>query len=143
MTAVIFKGIAHNPVTMRVWGQGVQESTNKYDSQDSNKHAPHKVLICCEDKTVGTLDIWARGVKENYQFQYDPKWLVEGFGINPILPLTEHPLFLTELYGCFKDIGPDRWGWLIQRRNSCQWFFSPVFDITPTPIGFSKQHHAL
>lgn len=63
---------------------------------------------------IGTLKIYGDtyftfSYKENYQ----------GFSIDPQLPLNDKTIIYenNHLWGCFKDISPDRWGRVLQSRN--------------------------
>ncbi|WP_104629288.1 type II toxin-antitoxin system HipA family toxin [Helicobacter bizzozeronii] len=76
------------------------------------------ISIFCNTERVGEIHVWAKGLKETYQFVYDPEWLKRGFGIDPALPLNDNPVISNHLWGCFDDIIPDRWGRLVQRRNA-------------------------
>ncbi|WP_233705196.1 HipA N-terminal domain-containing protein [Helicobacter bizzozeronii] len=76
------------------------------------------ISIFCNTTQVGTLNVWAKGLKENYQFVYNPEWLKRGFGIDPALPLNDNPTISNHLWRCFDDIIPDRWGRLVQRCNA-------------------------
>ncbi|BEG57487.1 hypothetical protein NHP21005_11750 [Helicobacter sp. NHP21005] len=73
------------------------------------------ISIFCNTTSVGTLEIWAKGLKETYQFTYSPKWLQQGFSLDPALPFCETPTLSTTLWGCFTDTCPDRWGRFVQR----------------------------
>lgn len=61
--------------------------------------------------------------EERIAFQYDEKWLNEGFSISPFsLPLS-NKLYINSkdtfngLYGVFFDSLPDGWGELVTRRR--------------------------
>lgn len=73
------------------------------------------ISIFCSTERVGELNVWAKGLRESYQFAYSHKWLKQGFAIDPALPLNDSPTISSYLWGCFSDIIPDRWGRLVQR----------------------------
>lgn len=70
------------------------------------------------DDLVGFFKVYAVGRNETYYFEYDEKWLENGFEIDPNLPLQSTRFVSKNLWGAFCDISPDRWGRLIQKRKA-------------------------
>lgn len=59
---------------------------------------------------VGRLVLGA-GMRPSVEFTYDPTWLVNGWQIDPDLPLTGAPFARSgSLFGAFRDSAPDEWG---------------------------------
>ena len=79
------------------------------------KNRVNIIQIYDNEMLVGHLSIFA----DTYmQFRYDDKWLKndKAFAIDPELALNEQSYENSQLWGCFADISPDRWGKLLQNR---------------------------
>lgn len=78
-----------------------------------------KIVVKYNLKTVGYL---AELENRRIAFQYDEKWVKDGFSISPFsLPLSDKVYISTSnhfdgLYGVFNDSLPDGWGELLVRR---------------------------
>ena len=78
-----------------------------------------KLYVKYNEELVGTLAITSNNL---VAFQYDSKWLLNGFSINPFsLPLRKDVFIPTKnifngLFGVFADSLPDNWGNLILDR---------------------------
>lgn len=75
--------------------------------------------VFAQDEKVGTLAVTP---ERTIAFEYDRRWLTEGFSLNPFsLPLTEK-VFVPQydpfagLFGTFADSLPDGWGRLLVDR---------------------------
>ena len=77
----------------------------------------NKLDVFYHDKLVGTIV-----KKDKCFFQYDEKWITDGFSISPFLLPLKKGLFeaKTELFdgtfGVFSDSLPDAWGRLLLSR---------------------------
>lgn len=75
--------------------------------------------VLYKDRLVGTLALTKDG---KAAFEYDEKWLVEGFSISPFsLPLEKKVYIPTKnyfhgLFGVFADSLPDAWGNILLNR---------------------------
>ena len=75
-----------------------------------------RVIVKYQDKIVGKLGYTS---DRRVAFQYDEKWLENGFSLNPFeLPLTSKILiakkpYFQGLFGVFSDSLPDNWGRLL------------------------------
>ena len=71
-----------------------------------------------EQQKVGTL--WLNSVRGHVSsaFAYSPQWLASpsAFSLSPDLPLDQYPRACDELFSCFRDCAPDRWGRELFRR---------------------------
>ena len=79
------------------------------------KNKTNIIQIYDNETLVGHLSVFA----ETYmQFRYDDAWLKndKAFAIDPELALSEQIYENSQLWGCFADISPDRWGRLLQNR---------------------------
>ena len=78
-----------------------------------------RVIVKYQDKIVGKLGYTS---DRRVAFQYDEKWLENGFSLNPFeLPLTSKILiakkpYFQGLFGVFYDSLPDNWGRLLLDR---------------------------
>lgn len=78
-----------------------------------------KLTVKYNDRTVGIL---AEVEEGKIAFQYDEKWVKNGFSVSPIsLPLNRevyvnHKDTFEGLYGVFHDSLPDGWGELLVSR---------------------------
>ncbi|MES1197356.1 MAG: type II toxin-antitoxin system HipA family toxin [Pseudomonadota bacterium] len=70
---------------------------------------------------VGRLWARAKQGKQNASFQYVPEWLAssERFALGPSLPLAPGQFHAIdrELFNCFTDAAPDRWGKMLMRHH--------------------------
>ncbi len=78
-----------------------------------------KLKVSLAGRTVGTL---AETPNREIYFEYDSRWLTDGFAVSPyFLPLSaglkrEPTLIFEGLYGVFDDSLPDGWGRLLTDR---------------------------
>lgn len=79
-----------------------------------------KLVVKYRNRIVGYL---AEIEDNKIAFQYDDRWMVNGFSISPFsLPLSNKIYINSKdtfggLYGVFADSLPDGWGELLVRRN--------------------------
>ena len=77
-----------------------------------------KLTVKYNGKTVGYL----AQLDEGIAFQYDEKWLKNGFNISPFSLPLEDGIFINRndifggMYGVFADCLPDGWGELLVAR---------------------------
>lgn len=68
---------------------------------------------------VGTL--WLNNTRGHISsaFTYAPHWLKApgAFALSPDLPLDQYPKACNELFLCFQDCSPDRWGRVLLQRQ--------------------------
>lgn len=71
---------------------------------------------------VGTL--WLRNTRGHISsaFTDDAYWLGTpgAFALSPDLPLNQYPKTCKELFLCFQDCSPDRWGRVLLQRQERQ-----------------------
>ena len=91
----------------------------KKDKEEQKMNNIKKILIHFGDRTVGTMVLTNDLL---CAFQYDKKWITNGFSISPFeLPL-KNDVFIAKRspfdgnFGVFDDALPDGWGMLILDR---------------------------
>lgn len=93
-----------------------------------------KLGIYCNGKKVGEL---SQGERKQIWFQYDPKWISDGFDLSPkslnfdLKPQLAKGSEFEGLHGVFADSLPDGWGLLLMDREFKRRFNWSPYEITP------------
>lgn len=85
---------------------------------------PKKILVWLDilenPRRIGELEVFESRGKERYSFAYAHDWISNkgAFAIDPALTLGDYLHHSAQLWGCFQDISPDRWGCLLLERQA-------------------------